>query len=299
MKILLMTPWMEYFLGAETHFYTLAKELISKGHEVSIFTYLKGPMWKTLRNSGIICLEENPKDEYDLVIMNGNPCVGNAPESAFKIMIINGIVPSEEYPTGGIDRYVAVSEEVSEVLFGKRHKGTLVRNGIDCERFIMMKPAHKRLKNILMVSNKQFPQNPIFKVINEACREMKLNLSVLGLQFGTAQWDVAEFINQNDLVISLGRGVLEAMACERNVLICDYQGLEGMINSKNYFEIRKNNFSGRRFRLPISQEAIVKELKKYDFNQGKKNRKFILDNHDIKKTAENLLQLYKYRDLNI
>lgn len=299
LKILLMTPWMEYFLGAELHFYTMAKELLWRGHDVSMFTYLKGPMWKVLKGSGVTLLEEEPEDKYDLVIMNGNPCIGNAPESAYKIMIVNGIIPSVEYPSPRVDRYVSVSEEIENTLWRKGYDSVIIRNGINCERFYSTKPIHKRLKNVLIISNKQSAQNPIFKIINEACKELNLRLSILGLQFGTAQWNVEEFINQNDLVISLGRGALEAMACERNVLVCDYQGLDGTIDDKSYFELRKHNFSGRRYRGPISKETIINEFKKYDLDQGKKNRKLILQHHNIKKTVQNYLDLYEYRDLNI
>lgn len=294
-----MTPWMEYFAGAEIHLYAIAKELLWRGHEVSVFTYYKGPMWKILKGSGAILLEEEPGDKYDLVIMNGNACIGNIPEFAYIIMVTNGIVPSVEYPSPRADRYVGVSEEIKDTLWRKGYNSIIIRNGINCERLSSTKPIHKKLKNVLMISNKQSAQEPIFGMISEACRELNLRLTVLGLNFGTAQWIVEEFINQNDLVISLGRGILEAMACERNALVCDYQGIDGTIDNKSYFEIRKNNFSGRTHRIPVSKQKIIEEFKKYNPNQGKKNRKLILDNHDIKKTVQNYLDLYKYRGLNV
>lgn len=299
LRILLMTPWLEYFCGGEVHFYTMAKELIRLGHEVSMYTYLKGPMWGVLKNSGITLLENDPRDEYDLAIMNGNPCLTKAPKSAYKIMVLNGIIPSQEYPFEGVDKYVAVSEEVAMLIFKKGFKNTIIRNGIDCERFKMIRPANKTIKDILILSNKQGPGSNVFKALYEICKECKINLTVLGLQFGTAQWNVEKFINMNDLVVSIGRGALEAMACERNVLICDYSGMDGMISEKNYNEIKKNNFSGRKFRMLPLKSAILIEIDKYDRLQGKKNRSLILDNHDIKKTVDNYLQLYYYRGINI
>ncbi|MFW6174072.1 MAG: hypothetical protein ACOC5T_10035, partial [Elusimicrobiota bacterium] len=234
-----------------------------------------------------------------IAIINNNASIPNAPKSAYKIFISNGIVPSQEYPVPGGDRYVSVSEEVKSALGKKGYDSTIIRNGIDCERFNSTKPIHKKLKNVLVISNKQSAQKSIFQIINEACKELNLKITVLGLNFGTAQWNVEEFINQNDLVISLGRGALEGMACKRNVLICDYQGIDGMINNKSYLEIRKNNFSGRRYRGSISKDIIIKELKKYNYKQGERNRKLILQHHNINNTVQNYLDLYKYRELNI
>lgn len=299
LKILLMTPWLEYFLGGEIHIYTMAKELIRLGHDVDMFTYLKGPMWKVIKDSGIGLLGDDPKDKYDITIMNGNPCIAKAPKSAYKMMICNGIVPPQEYPANGIDRYIAVSEEVSNTLEMKAHKNIIIRNGIDCDRYLSVNPANKKLENVLIISNKQDPQSTIFQLIADACRDLGLKLSVLGLKFGTAQWDVVDFVNQNDLIISLGRGALEAMACERNVVICDYQGIDGWIDDESYLETRKNNFSGRRYRNLISKDSIIKEFKKYNREQGIRNRTIVLDWHNIKKTTKNILQLYEYRGLNI
>ena len=299
LRILFCTPWMEFMLGAEVHFYTIAMELIARGHSVSMYTYLKGPMWNILKNSGINLLEQDPKDEYDITILNGNACIGKAPRSSFKIMISNGIVPSQEYPVLGADRYVTVSEEIHDLCKVLGHDTKIIRNGIDCDRFHSIVPINKKLKNVLLLSNKQAPQTGVFKRIYDACKSHGLNLSTLGLQFGTAQWSVEKFINQNDLVITIGRGVLEAMACERNVLVLDYHGSDGLIDHKNYYEIRKNNCSGRRYHAPISQELIEEAFDKYDYKQGKKNREVIVKNNNIRDIVQNYLDMYKYRNMNI
>ena len=292
LRILLLTPWTEFFLGAETHTYTLARELIRLGHDVSIFCFLKGVMWEKMKNTGATLLEDIVEDKYDLAIMNGNPCMPKAPKSAMKIFISNGVIPPQEQPVPGADKYVAISEEVSNNLETRGYSSVIIRNGIDCERFKSTRPVNKKLKNVLLISNKQTPVSPEFKKINEACKKLKLNLTVLSTNFGTSQWNVEEFINLNDLVISLGRGVYEAMACQKNALVLDYQGNDGMITNKSYFEIRKNNCSGRRYRGSISVNTLIDEFKKYDPEQGKMNRQLILKDHDIKKTVQQFLKLY-------
>jgi len=298
-KILLMLGWSEYFLGCETHTYTMAKEMVRLGHEVHIFTYLKNEMWKKMGESGVKLLKDDIEDEYDIAIINNNACILRAPKSAYKIFISNGVIPLSEHPIEGMDRYVAVSEEVKHTLRSLGYDSVIIRNGIDCERFKSTSKIKKKLKNVLLISNKQNPHSKEFLVIDEVCRKMKLHLAVCGLQFGTSTWEVEEFINQADLVITLGRGVYEAMACERNVLIADYQEMDGLVDDDVYYEARKHNCSGRRFHHEINLKNITERFDRYDLKHGKRNRQLILKDNNITKTVENYLNLYKFRKLNI
>ena len=145
LKILLMSPWFEYFLGSETHFYTIAKELKNLGHDVSIFCYLKKNMWEFMRTLDVELLGDEIPDKFDLAIVNGNNCLLRAPKSAFKIFISNGVVPSVEYPIPGANRYVAISEEVQGNLKKYAYDSVIIRNGIDCERFKPVKKINKKL----------------------------------------------------------------------------------------------------------------------------------------------------------
>ena len=165
-KILLLTPWLQFSLGAETHFYTIAKELIQRGYDTSIYTFLKGKMWARMGESGVKLLDEEIDDDYDLCIMNGNPCISKAPKKSYKIMVVNGILPSAEYPVPGIDRYVAVSEEIQRTIRSLGYDSIIIRNGIDCERFKPTKPINKKLKNVLLLSNKIHPQTQEFLIID-------------------------------------------------------------------------------------------------------------------------------------
>lgn len=299
LKILLMNPWQEYFLGAENFSFAMARELIRLEYSVDAFCYLKGKMWEKMGETGAKLLGDDIKDEYDIAICHGNPCMPLIPKSAFKINCLHGVIPSQEQPLTGADRYVAVSEEVKQNLRSKGFDSVIIRNGVDCERFKSINPINKKLKNVLLLSNKQNPHSLEFLAIEGACQRLKLDLMVCGLQYGTSQWEIEDIINHNDIVISLGRGIYEAMACGRNAIICDYQGMEGFVDKNLYLEARKNNCSGRRFRKAITQDSVIDELKKYNAGQGEINRKLALEYHDIKKVVQNFLDLYTYKNLNV
>lgn len=294
-----MSPWQEFFLGTETYIYALAKELLSLGHQVSVFTFLKKVAWEFMRTLDVELLGDEVPDKFDLSIINGNNCFLKAPKSAFKIFISNGTVPSVEYPILGADRYVSISEEVQFNSKKYDYDSVIIRNGVDCEKFKSVKKIGKKLETVLLLNNQINQRGSDFTVIKQVCDEMKLTLLPLGLSMGTAQWEIENWINEADLVISMGRGVYEAMACERNAIVAGYGKMVGFVDNKTYPEFIKFNCAGRGVHPNISKENLRLELLKYNQEQGYKNRKLILKYNDIKQTVQNLLDLYNYRNLNI
>ena len=108
----------------------------------------------------------------------------------------------------------------------------------------------------------------------------------------TPVWDTENAINEADLVITLGRGCLEAMACERAVLVYDYHGGDGMLRPRNWREIRKHNFSGRRFKINYDVDMMAKEIAGYSRQMGKKNREYVMNHHNIEVEAKVWTELY-------
>ena len=128
---------------------------------------------------------------------------------------------------------------------------------------------------------------------------MGLSLNVVGLGFGItlSQEQLVDVINSNDLVITLGRGLQESLACGRPVLISDYSTSDGLHSSGHNSCGHKCNFSGRWNKYPITKDHIKEELSKYNQlvkmhdnvdNFMKENR---LIANDIKDYAENIIKL--------
>ncbi|MCX6766045.1 MAG: glycosyltransferase, partial [Candidatus Moranbacteria bacterium] len=96
-----------------------------------------------------------------------------------------------------------------------------------------------------------------------------------------------------DIVVSLGRGAIEAMACGRNVIIYDIHGGDGLINEDNFFEIRKNNFSGRRFRINYNVNKFKEEILKYNPRIGEKLRKLVLRENSKNAILKKIEDIYR------
>jgi hypothetical protein len=215
--------------------------------------------------------DTEPKKQYDLAIINHlDPKLINAKK---KIYTCHGIIPKLERPREGADVYVAVSEEVKDF----HNCDVIIRNPIDTERFYPKKPVNQELKNILVISN-----NPIDMSIFSG-----LNVTRIG---GDKRVPNPEaYINEADLVISLGRGAYEAMACNRNVLVYDYNGGDGLIDEESYYRFRENNCSGRYNGYKWTQNELTELLKGY--KPHLELRDIIEKEHDPIKIAKEYLAL--------
>ena len=269
MKILLANYTIGGNTGSETWVYTMRNEL-KKGNEVRIYT-----------------LDDILDYKPDIAIINHNTCLFSLKYlPCKKIFTSHGIIPDLEQPIKGADVYVSVSEEVQQNLLAKGFESIIIRNPIDCEKYKSIKPTNEKLTNVLFSSHYQ---GKALKVIKQACQELGLNLTIIGK--GNQVDNPVDYINDNDLVIGLGRTAYEAMACERNVIVYDYNGGEGLITPETILEYRKNNCSGRRYKKDFTINDLKEELLKYNKDLGKDLREYILENNNIKKVAKQYLEL--------
>lgn len=277
MKILLTNNTLQNLAGSETWVKTMFESLESLGHQVGACVA-----------SGEDLLIGKTVENPDLAIINHNSCLNilkNLP--CKKIFTSHGVIPDLEQPVEGADIYVSVSEEVQENLKNKGFESVIIRNPIDCEKFKSTRPINDKIKKVLFSSNYQgYAKN----VIIQTCQELGIELEIIGGNNRVV--NIVDKINEADLVIGLGRTAYEAMACERNVIIFDYNGADGMATPETLIEFRKNNCSGRRYRKQFTVEDLKNEFSKYSVENGKRLREYILENNNSKKIVKQYLELY-------
>lgn len=302
MNILLTNHSLREAAGTERYTLEIGQALKHRGHKVTIYSPNLGEFAQVIKKKGLNCtddVEYLTKSKIDIIHANHNVTAIIA-RSIFPdvpmIFTSHGVIPELEQPPSiniGIAKYIAVSEEVKDNLIQKHGIAEetieIARNFVDTERFKQIEPVNQTLQNILVISNHL--EEEASKVIIEACEKMELNLNHIGLP-GNPVVDVENYINNADLIISLGKGVLEAMACERNVIVFDKYGGDGLLTNEVYLESRRNNFSGRRFGYKYKSSDLITEFKKFDPNLGKELRQIIIDNHSIARTALFLENLY-------
>lgn len=271
MKILLSNNMIGGNTGSETWVTTMNKEIEKLGHNVTLYT----------PNTNILDMK------FDLAIINHNSCLKQLTYlPCKKIFTSHGILPSLEQPIQGADYYVSVSEEVQEHLKDLGFNSIVIRNGIDTELYKSTKPTNKKLTNVLFSSHYQ---GSALNIIKQACKELDLNLTIIGK--GNEVSNPIDYINEADLVIGLGRTAYEAMSCERNVIIYDYNGADGFVTPETIKDYRKNNCSGRYRKKFLNVEELKELFKLYDSELGSKLREYIIDNNNIKKTVQQYLSI--------
>ncbi|HUX06573.1 MAG TPA: hypothetical protein VMX35_04605 [Acidobacteriota bacterium] len=300
MKILFTNHHLSDYAGTETFTWTVAHALRRAGHEVVLATAQKGPMSGILEDEGFeVCddFEELKGCAFDIIHAQHNVMAMLArhhfPETPMIFMGHGVFHPLEQPPTLdlGIGGWVTVSEEIEQIWSKQRglKDVKIFRNPIDCQRFRPLSPPNDRLKHVLVISN-NYPINQR-NMIKRACDLLGCTCRFVGGMYNAA-WNTEELINEADLVVSIGRGVLEAMACGRAALIYDRHGCDGLMTPEVYQESRKCNLSGRRFGRKPNFEGIMELLAGYDSRMGEANRELVVGRHDIEKNLPQLEKIY-------
>lgn len=302
MKILIATNHYFGYTGTETFASAIALQLKAKGHAVELYSpNAGGPIVRQTQGHGVPVfkdLKNIRRKQYDVVHLSHNTIafeIRNAFDRLPLVYHSHGILPFLEQPPHedlNISAYLAVSEEVEDNLVRQgidRDKVVLFRNMVDTERFWSYSPISDHLRKLLIISGRMDTNTR--QTIEKACTLLGIEILSIGESGKVCEYPES-YINRADIVVSLGRGIIEAMACGRAALVFDYQGADGMVTRENLAEIQKCNFSGRRFKKTLRVEELVRELKKYSPDMGRINRALVEEHFSANVNIDKLLAVY-------
>jgi len=291
--------------GSSTYTFTLATELKKKGHDVLVFSPFPEIIANELKEKKIEVfktLEEVANKQYDSIIAQHNVLalmIRSIHPEVPMIFISHGkILPQSflEQPPSiniNIQKYIAVSERIKHNLVSNHcipdQNVQIVRNFVDVNRFFPQSEIHEEPKMVLFMSNYFTSDN--YETIKKACENLKLQFIHIGKTKRVL--NTQDYINKADIVVSLGRGILEAMSCGRAAIVYGYLGGDGMITKDNINEIRKGNFIGRRFKKNYNIRHFTQEIKKYDKYMGKTNREIILKDYNASLATDKIINICK------
>jgi len=294
MKILLSNNHFSEVGGSEVWVYNMALNLNKLGYNVDLFIYKDFD-----KHSNIFLLEDKfkskinvftvnaPVDQYDLIIANHTSTIDKLFSIYSPDIIIqtcHGITPSLEQPHPALKNFVSVSKEVQQHLKNKGFNSVVVENSIDCELFRDNYPINERLHSVLSLVQDSRAAN----MIQQACDRMNLQFKQRS-KFHRYTLNVQDEINEADLVVSVGRGVLEGLGCGRNVVSLDSRSYYtsvpmgyGLLDSEEKIKhALSDNFTGRNGGKTFTTEELMDEFKKYRKQYGVMGRNYILNNHNI------------------
>ena len=295
MKILIATNHLDAVGGSETFTHTLVKAAKEYGCEVDLMTAKHGMVSLKIQDDFGVHLRQS--NSYDLVLANHNTMVDKCSMMGLGpiIQTCHGIFPKLEQPSVHAHAYVAISEEVLAHIQNVALQvipSVMIRNMIDTDRFNITNPVSDQCRSIYSLSQSEELNLQIQDILTRMRIKFEYNN-----KFRYCVWHTETLINNADMVISLGRGAMEAMSCGRQVVVADHrpyqdQISDGVINHTNVEQLATYNFSGRMTRQKTEIEILLQEaIDSYDFNESSLLREWAVNNLDYR------TQFQKYIDL--
>lgn len=283
---ILLTNWHYSMLGgAQTWVYTVARALHGRGHEILVWSDGLGILAEKTAPFALCSTELSELGSFD-VVWGSHQIVGRVPADVPRCQIVHATQnQDEEAPVAGLDAYFAVSDEVADFIerLGFPCAGVVLQP-IDTERFRSRSPVRPWPPRVLHFGNYQ----RWVGVAADACRRLRVPFAVVGgpKDDQGRRWDVEEALDGADLVIGQTRCVLEAMACERNAIVCSGwapdlgYGLDGFVTPSNYPEFRSANLTGNVRGATPTVEALTEEIRRYDPSLGRVLRTLVVQHHE-------------------
>ncbi len=306
MKILVAQQRLYRLGGSEQAALAMIEELVVRGHDVEVFAPIVqkedhyGLSQMAAEVSKLAPVVGRLEGSYDRIFVAHQPIARRVAQgllhhslTGFATQTCHGIFPRMEQHSCGLDAYVAISDEVWNHLQSRGVSSTVIHNGVNCDRYKPRTPINRELKTVLSLVQ----TGPAMGMVKRVCK--KLGLKYLHChKINTPTWDIENLMNEADLVVSLGRGAYEAMACGRAVVVLDsreYAGegclADGIVTEGNWQELLKFNFSGRRYRIEYDDADLIAEFAKYTSAMGEVNRQIALETFNIRHQVGKYLAL--------
>ncbi len=193
-------------------------------------------------------------------------------------------------------RLVAVDENCRERLARDWPRMSdrieVIQNGADLNRFVARPPLPPIPRRALIFSNNA-GENSQRGAIEEACERMGIPVDVTGSAAGTAARSPESALPRYDLVFAKARCALEAMAVGSAVVLCDAEGLGGMVTSEEVALGRRWNFGRRLLTRPLETGLIAREIQRYDANDAGRVSRWIRDHAALENTVDRYVTLYE------
>ena len=274
MHILFTNTALESWTGSELYVADIARGLRSRGHAITLYSRNLGPLADALHNEGFTVVDDLAHAPHPPDLIHGQHHVETMTALSYfvetpAVYVCHGVAPWEEmaprHPR--IVAYVAVSEHIQCFMVEQAAIPdamiTWIPNFVDLSRFPRRAPLPEKASRALFFSNYADESN-VLPIARAACAQHGLPLDVIGSASSRAVRDPGPMLANYDLVFARGRAALEALAVGNAVIVCDLEGLGGMVTSEKLDRFRRRNFGISIMTQPVHVEGIADALAAYD-----------------------------------
>lgn len=281
---------LDHIGGAELYTYDLLNELRKQeGVEVEFFAINQGRLAERVRHE--LGIPFMTKHQYDLILATHNATVEAIHDRGPTVQICHGAILELEHPSIYADYHVGITREVCDSLSQKGYANKMVLNGLDLEHKQPIRQVNNELKVVLSLCQSEEANT----LLANACSKLRVDFLHFNKHKNPA-FHIEREINRADLVVGIGRSVYDAMACGRPCVVFDnrdYNGnlADGYLTPDLFDEFVQTNCSGRYRKRRLTEDDLIRELEKYNPDDGKKLREIAETKLNVKHTAQELLEV--------
>jgi hypothetical protein len=284
------------FAGTETYTLTVADELVRLGHEVTIHADTAGPIAEAARARGVSVVTDPERlpASCDAVIAQDTPSAYALAERyprARRLMVVHSeyfAVQSPPQLDGVCDAVVVLNDRVQRHVEQLAAPPPIVRlrQPVDLKRFGTRGGAPNVARRALVLGN--YLRAEAADVVTEACTAAGLEPVLSGVH-STPTHTAEQAIADVEIVIGLGRCIVEAMAGRRAAYVYGIAGGDGWVTPERYADMEANGFGGTASDLAIDGVRLTADLSAWHAEMGPTNRQLAHRHHDAAAHAVELV----------
>ena len=281
--------------GTESYLLTVAEQLERLGHEVTLFAADPAPAVVEARP--VVSDPGALPDPCDGVLAQDAVSAHRLAErypgvpQAFVAHSDEYVLQTPPQVPGAVRAVVVLNDRIGRRLAALAHRVEVVRlsQPIDVRRFFSGAPAPARPRRALVIGNHL--RGARYAAVEEAGRALGLELVRAG-RHGEPTARPAEAMRDADVVLGIGRCVLEAMACERPAYVIGMVGTDGWVTPETYPALEADGFSGRAEDGVLSPGRLRADLGAPPEGLGPAGRDLVLAHHRAEEHAVALVALF-------
>lgn len=299
MRLLLSYENFAAFGGTETYNLTVALELERLGHDVSIYAPNRGEMAEFAGRQGIRVLRREALPENSDAVISSDAATCHELAGRFPGTVHIFIAHSRDYPlqapppfSDRCQAVVVLNDRVRRAVQARGWHAPVVRlrQPISELRFQDRGPFRPAAKRVLVLSNQI--EGARARLVQSACRAGGFELSWVGGASASPTPELA--IADADIVIGLGRSVLEGMAGGRAAYVYGLIGGDGWVTPERYPAMEADGFAGTSAGdVIVDAERLASDLGSWNDSMGLVNRDLVQAHHTVGEHAAELVDLVR------
>jgi hypothetical protein len=264
-RVLIATITLAARTGTAVYARDLALALLRRGQLPIVYATQDGPLAEELRHATIPVVADLDAMAAPPDVIHGHhhletlAALTRFPRVPALFVCHDGLTWHSIPPIGPrIGLYVAVDRNCRDRMVFEHaipeQSIHVLTNPVELQRFARRPPLPPKPRRALVFSNHNQWTGPIRTVCES--RGITLDIGPIDRPEST--------LPKYDLVFAKARCAIEALAVGAAVIVCDAQGLAGLVTTTSFDAMRQLNFGARTLRRPITADAIAAEIDRYD-----------------------------------